>query len=220
MLFHKIQSVVAPRMNSENDIDALGQDDELLLPEIRRTGVPQPILWEMVRELEESDLPALISVTSEVSQPPAQPLSKVRAAHHSLAQLIVEGKSNIEIGFLSGYSPTYISMLRSDPTFKELVAHYSQNRDKVYVDVLERMKIAGLNSLEELQDRLTNEPEKFANSQLLELVNKLLVAPAAAALGARGNGNAPSISIQFVQPQGAVMQDAGLIIDGKPRAME
>lgn len=177
--------------------------DEILLPPalaVKRQGVARELDVVVVRELEAADLPALMSTDSGAVSidPDGVSLSRVRSAHHMLAQLCAEGKSNIEIGAISGYNPAYISALRNDPAFKELLAHYSSIREKLFVDVLERMKFLGLSSIEELQQRLVEEPEKFTRQELMQMADMLLIKPAAVMAANSSRAAAPSISIKFV----------------------
>lgn len=199
--------------------DPLDSIDEILLPPAlakRRQGVAQPIALVVVRELESSDLPALVSLDNSAGEiAPAHQLSRVRSTHHMLAQLCAEGKSNVEIGAIAGYSPAYISVLRNDPAFKELLAHYGAIREKLYIDVLERMKFLGLSSLEELQQRMAEEPEKFTRQELMQLADLMLIKPAAAVASAgRAQGSAPTISIKFVTSEPSTA--GGPVIEGEP----
>lgn len=180
--------------------------DEILLPPTRH-GLTHArgITWSLVRELDLDDLPLLMDSGALTPAVALRPLAQARSAHHLLAQLAAEGKSNIEIGLITGYTPEYVSGLRRDPTFRELLAHYMTEREKVFVDALERMKLLGVNSLEELQSRLIEDPGKFRNSELLAIADLMLVK--GAKMGGAGSGsNAPSvgITVNFIPSSGGV----------------
>lgn len=130
---------------------------------------------EIVRSLTESDLPKLVSPDPLHSKP--IPIQQLRSSHHQLAQLLAQGRPDNEVALITGYSPSRISILRSDPTFSELLASYQSIREKVFVDTLERMKVLGLSTLDELQERLEAEPHKWSNRELMEMADLMLVKP-------------------------------------------
>lgn len=97
------------------------------------------------------------------------PLKQLRSQHHKLARLIAEGKRLEETCLITGYSLSYVSNLKNDPSFKGLVAYYEQQVDEIFIDVQERLKDLGISSVEELQDRLATSPERFSSRELMEL---------------------------------------------------
>lgn len=169
--------------------------DEILLPEIRGgKGVARAIEYQVVRALDLDDLDALMNGGALTPANQGKNLTSIRSAHHLLAQLCAEGKSNIEIGLITGHSPNYVSRLRNyDPAFRELLTHYTEVREKVFVDVLERMKSLGVASLEELQARIEADPSKFPNGQLLAIAESMLGKGGGMQHG--GGQGAPSVSI-------------------------
>lgn len=119
------------------------------------------------RALTQADVEALID-----AKPLQQvtPLSSLRTQHHQLARLLADGKSNEEVSLITGYSPIYISRLKTqDKAFKDLIKHYEQQKGEVYIDFHARLAMLGLNSLEELQERLASSPGSFSNRELVEL---------------------------------------------------
>lgn len=98
------------------------------------------------------------------------PVQQLRHQHHLLARLLGEGKQLTEAAEITGYSIAYISRLNTqDRAFRELVKYYQQQVGEVYVNVHERLAGLGLNTVEELQERLAVRPETFANRELMEL---------------------------------------------------
>lgn len=82
---------------------------------VRRSGSPTVT---NIRPLVEADLEAL-------RQPSAGTrLKTIRDSHHKIARLLASGLPLYEVAEQTGYSYVRISMLRSDPSIIELVAHY------------------------------------------------------------------------------------------------
>jgi hypothetical protein len=94
-------------------------------------------------------------------------LLRIRHAHHTLARLIAEGKKDIEISAITGYSPSRISILKGDPAFADLVAYYTSQVEAIFVDVHERLKTLTVEAIEELATRLEENPESFTSRDLL-----------------------------------------------------
>lgn len=157
----------------------------------------------IVRGLTEDDMAELATPSPLGSSP--IPIQALRASHHQLAQLIAQGRPDTEVSLITGYSQSRISILKKDPSFAELLAGYKGVRERVFVDTLERMKILGLSTLDELQERLETDPERWTNRELLEMADLLLVKPRAAEAAIRGQstgGAMPpgvTVNVQFVK---------------------
>jgi len=173
--------------------------------EPQRGRASQPLIVEIVRGLTEADLPQL-ERRNEVAQT-VSTLQAVRASHHQLAQLMVQGRPDTEISLITGYSQSRISILRHDPTFQELLHGYSELRQQVFVDTLERMRVLGLSTLDELQDRLEQAPERWTNRELMEMADLMLVKPkiaspmgAGSSLGSAGSAaSGVNVTVNFVK---------------------
>lgn len=167
---------------------------------------PREIAIEVVRALTPDDIPKLQN-PSPVNTAPI-PIQTLRASHHQLAQLLTQGRNDTEVALITGYSITRIAFLKADPTFKELMAGYADIRQTVFVDTLERMKILGLSTLDELQERLEQDPQRWSNRELMEMADLMLVKPklatpmgqASAATGANP-GTGVTLNIKFVQSE-------------------
>ena len=87
--------------------------------------------------------------------PPRKPLLQVKAQHHTVAQLVVQGRKVIEIARRTGYSPTYLSRIQKDPVIQELLAYYARQRGEAYAYSLRRRMeiIAGVDELLERWSR-------------------------------------------------------------------
>ena len=162
------------------------------------------VMWEVIRSLTLEDIPLL-----NTSLPaPRATLSQIRHTHHQLARLLAEGRANNDAALLTGYSPTYVSILKDDPSFQDLVAHYTMQEELHHVDVLERMKMVGLATLDTLQERLEEDPNGFTNRELMEQAELMLVKPMVATRGgilpgvaAGPASNGVSISVNFIGQQ-------------------
>jgi len=87
--------------------------------------------------------------------PPRKPLLRVKAQHHTVAQLLTQGRKVVEISRQTGYSPTYVSRIRKDPVMHELLVCYAQQREGAFAHTLRReMEIVA--GLDELRERLAH----------------------------------------------------------------
>lgn len=153
--------------------------------------------FEILRELTQEDLDAPLALAPVKPKP----LTAIRASHHQLAQVLARGASDTEASLVTGYTPGYISILRTDPAFQELLAHYGKVTEAVFVDVAERMRVLGLGSLEELQRRLEEAPDDWSRRELMELSKLMLVdSRGGAASGASGGAPGVQVAISFVAP--------------------
>jgi hypothetical protein len=143
--------------------------DEVLAPPPARGRKARPLEISFRRELNEGDVQALWDVPEGGLESTVRPLVKLRYQHHYLARLLAEGRPNEECALCTGYDPARISVLKSDPAFSELITYYKTQVQEVYINVHERLAALGLNSVEELMDRLDVQPEKFTNRELMEL---------------------------------------------------
>ncbi len=121
------------------------------------------------RPLTKADVDALWAIPEGGLGAVAPPLQRIRFQHHSLARLLAEGRSQEECALITGFSPSRISILKADPSFAELLTSYKSMTDEVYVNVHERLAGLGLNTIEELMERLDTDPDSFSNNTLIEL---------------------------------------------------
>lgn len=180
---------------AEHDPDTNSPPAELVFGDARGGRRPvEPLAIEVIRALEPDDIQALSGAVAA----PAQRLLQIRYSHHRLAELIALGEDQCHISAITGYSPSYISSLGNDPAFQELIQYYATQREQVFVDALDRLKALGLNSVEEIQRRLADDPAKFTNRELGELAELALVKPGQGRGGATVPGPGINIAVSFV----------------------
>ena len=126
---------------------------------------------------------------------------KLKSAHHKLAQLIATGASYIDVAVAGGYTPQYISNLATaNPAFQELVAHYTRQAEAEMLDLRAKQARLGEMAVDELTDRLAEEPEKFSVRELLEVVDSNANKPRLMEMQKGWNSSGPPspITISFV----------------------
>lgn len=156
---------------------------------------------EYLRDLTPADLEALRSPVVKGVGTPA--IKQLRTSHHNLARLLAEGKKNAEVSAITGYSPSRISILQNDPSFRDLISYYKTQVQQQYLDAHSRLAVLGLDCAAELQRRLDEEPDKFTIGQLRETMETALdrsLTPQAKAQGQPG-GQGVSVTVNFVRPE-------------------
>lgn len=139
---------------------------DLNLDTVRIKGrATKPVTVSRGEDLCRADLELLSA--SRGSRAPG--IVKVRERHHALARCLASGMSEGEAAIATGYDRSRISILKSDPTFKELMSFYRAEVQERYFGLHERMAALGVDSVDELLDRLEAEPEKFSVKDLREL---------------------------------------------------
>ena len=126
----------------------------------------------VVREIAPEDLPKILA--SPAAPPAERPVLRIRHQHHMVAKLLAEGRSLVEVGQITGYTPARIGQLKNDPSFQELLEHYKSQATEKWLNVHERVAALGISITEELQERLENCPEDFSNEELRKLAESLL----------------------------------------------
>lgn len=179
----------------------------------RRKAAPLEVA--RVRELTSEDVPLLQAPPNAAL--PARPLQTIRHSHHQLARLIASGKPDQEISLITGYSPSYISSLKGGQDFQELISYYGSQKELIFIEAMERMKIFGLSCLDELQKRFDEAPESFTNNQIAELTELMLIKTQKTPMpqGGATSGGPVTVNVQFVS--GA---QAPQVIEGSSRQVE
>jgi hypothetical protein len=196
-----------------NDMELL---EELVLGSARggrRVAESGPLAVSIVRSLTAADVPALMNPPVVGSKPKA-PL-QLRHSHHQIARYVAAGKPDSEIALITGYCPSYICNLKLGQDFKDLIAYYATQKDQIFVDVMERMKAVGLNTLDEIQRQFEENPDSFTTQQKMDLVELMLVKPmkAQAAVGGAvsiGSGaSGVTVNVQFVKAEALPAPESG-----------
>jgi hypothetical protein len=142
-------------------------------------------------------------------------LVRVKAQHHRIAQLCATGASNVEVGAACGYTPQYISNLRTaNPAFQELVEHYTRAAEAEMLSLRAKQSRLGEMAVDELTDRLAEDPDAFTVRELMEVVDSNVNRPRLVeAQKGFGQAGPPSpVTIQFVTAEHPV---SGPIIEGE-----
>jgi hypothetical protein len=164
---------------------------------------------EIVRPLVEADRADL---TQRVAAP-GRVISKMRFAHHGLAQMLARGMAVVDAAACSGYAPATVRMyLETDPAFQELVHHYGEERKEIFAHEVARLQSLGLTALDELQERLAEAPEKWSNRELMEFAELLLLKSRAVGGTQAGRAAPASVSVSITFPEeGKIAPRAGVI---------
>jgi hypothetical protein len=117
----------------------------------------------------------------EVRPEERQPLKQIRHKHHALARALANGLSETEAGIVSGFTQSTVSVLKTDPAFRELVKFYEGEASRVFNAMQEKLFGVSMAALEELEARLETDPQKMGSALLKELVQ----------MGADRTGNGP-----------------------------
>lgn len=139
----------------------------LSAPPRTRGRAAKPLHAEYIRDLSEADIASLSLEGRETGK--SVPIKELRERHHQVARLLALGNKPGEVSAMTGMSPSRISVLQADPTFKELVEFYSGQETQAMADMRAQMTTMSLDALQELMSRLEDKPDEFSESLLLEI---------------------------------------------------
>lgn len=131
-----------------------------------------PLAVEFVRPLAAEDLEMLAQERGTQKPKTLSSLTMLSERHRNLARLLAMGKPAWECAVITGYTESRISILKSDPAMQNLIKHYSEEKDIVYVQAHEKMAQVVSTALDVLQERL-EDPEAVAEmstGQLLSII--------------------------------------------------
>ena len=131
-----------------------------------------PLELEVLGAIDVNDLVDRAAAPLPSSEAPS--LAKLRQIHHEIARLLASGLSEADVAASTGYSLSRISILKSDPSFKELLAYYAARSEEVFIDVRKRLAMLGTDAVAELQDRLDFKSDSLTNTQLIEITKATL----------------------------------------------
>jgi len=110
-----------------------------------------------IREVTRADLSHLT-----VKREP-KTIQSLRDNHHRIARAVASGMSNVDIAAACGISVNRVSMLKADPSFEELVAHYRGIVTAEWAQqdtVIEFLRSNALKAQAMLSDKLDDAAEK------------------------------------------------------------
>jgi len=125
----------------------------------------KPLSATVLRELEPSDLQLLGQEKGSVPSP----IKRLSERHHALARNLAMGMDHRQASAIANYSESRISILLSDPAFKELLEFYRLPYEETSRDIAQQFAELTKDANEELIQRLAEEPEKFTVGQLMEV---------------------------------------------------
>lgn len=98
---------------------------------------------------------------------------RIRDHHHRIAFLASQGKKTGEIAEATGLSIGRVSKLKSQGPIKELIEGYRNRQDAIEFDAFRQVTVIRATieqlALEEIRDRLEDDPGKFSTRELLDL---------------------------------------------------
>ncbi len=103
----------------------------------------------------------------------APPLSAIRHTHHRLAQLLSMGMDETKAAKLCNYTYGYVSVLKADPAFQELLAYYTKGVDEEFADFVSAASDLSLDMMGRLREVLETSPEKLSPTHLMEAIKLL-----------------------------------------------
>lgn len=121
---------------------------------------------EAVRPLTEADL-ALLATERGIK---ATHVQRISARHHALARCLASGMSVNDACAVTSYTPSRVSILKSDPAFEELIAFYTRAKGEPVLDLQDRFTALAIDATTELQERLELTPETVSTDQLMDVV--------------------------------------------------
>ncbi len=137
-----------------------------------RGRAAKPVEAAVLRELDASDM--VLLQCEKGSKPSA--VKRLTERHHALARNIASGMAISEAAIFQGYTISRVSILQSDPAFKELLDFYREDAQRPYRDLHNRLSGLATDAAEELASRLEADMEqdeisekKISVGQLMEL---------------------------------------------------
>lgn len=98
------------------------------------------------------------------------PIKALRERHHAIARHLASGLSETEVSAITGMTISRISILKSDPTFAELLAFYRKSVDAQYADMHANLAGLATDAIAIMRERLEDAPENISDARLSELI--------------------------------------------------
>ena len=104
----------------------------------------------------------------------AAPLKRLSARHRRLAELLAMGQTPGQAAVLVGYSPSRVSILLADETFKDLVERFRIDLEEGVLteakNLASKLSDISLEAADEILERLENDPDSFDHKDLKALL--------------------------------------------------
>ena len=185
----------------------------------RGSADTNPANLSYVRDLNAADMEFILNPPPLGSTTPY--VKRLRTQHHHLARLMSQGIHDNEVARITGYSISRVSILKQDPAFTELVTYYKSQADAQFVDVHHKLAGLGEAAVEELQERLEEDPTQFKTGDLLKIGEFALdrsTGPPKSRAGDTGTRKIPVVQVSFHTPQGdtqlTITQDQQPMLEG------
>lgn len=120
---------------------------------------------QIIGELGQSEMLALAQPRGSTTPH----IKKLRDTHHRLARLLATGAKDGMIAAVTGYSVSRLSILKNDPAFSELIEYYRSEVHELHLDAEQQLASLRADAIDELQERLEENPESFNNKDLMHL---------------------------------------------------
>lgn len=129
---------------------------------------------EVLGPLTRADIKLLAVKEGRPDDAPIGIVKRLSNRHHALAQALASGKTNWEAGLIAGYDETYVSILKADPTFANLVTFYTEKNARTDEDLADLNRAAAKELYHELLDRL-EDPEQRAKLTFGQIIQGMTV---------------------------------------------
>lgn len=141
----------------------------------KRARVPLDDIFLSVEPITAEDIAAMKRHMDSGASLGVQPVNikALRHTHHRLAQLLAVGVDETVAARLCNYSVSRVSILKADPAFAELMAHYTDEVKAEWADFVGTAANLSMDFLQELQRTLDETPDKFTPQTMLEAIKVL-----------------------------------------------
>lgn len=122
-----------------------------------------------------------LSAPSAESETVAPVLKHLSDRHRRLARMLAEGLSEQDAGIACGLTESRVSILKADPTFRNLISFYRRQVEATFQSTAERLAELTNLAADEVITRLEEDADKFDLEDLISIVK----------MGADRTGHAP-----------------------------
>lgn len=147
----------------------------LNLKTIRADWPSEPLAFGEPEALTRADIAILRETDKGFVGKPMTALKRLTERHHALARLLATGTPPGQAAVITGYDSSRISILQTDPSFKELIEFYSLEVNAEYRTMQAQMAGLGEDAVAELRRRLEDDElvKEMGAGFLLDIVTKI-----------------------------------------------